>query len=99
MMRSINIGEGQTLIDVAMQHLGDASRVFEIMELNELGLTDEPAPGTTLLIPDVAVDRQYVVDAFAKKGLVPASTELETAEETDEEGIDYWAIEDDFEVQ
>jgi hypothetical protein len=95
--KGLTVGEGQTLIDIAMQFLGDASRAFEIADLNGLSITDNLTPGQTLIIPEPAIDKIKIVAAFA--GLQPASMDDENVLDEVFDGIDYWAIEEDFIVQ
>lgn len=94
----VTVCEGQTLIDIAMQYCGDALAVADVAKLNGLGITDELTPGQTILIPDVAIDKVKIVEAFA--GLVPASKD-DDDNVLDQvlDGIDYWIIEEDFIVQ
>lgn len=99
-MRSIEIGEGQTLIDIAMQYCGDALRVFDVAELNGLQITDDLVPGEFLKVPDAEIDKEKITIEFSNYGLQPASRPDTFDEAGDEpEGIDYWAIDDDFIVQ
>lgn len=59
MASTIKVYEGQSLLDICVQHCGSISALFEIMHLNNLeDLT--LVPGTDLLIPDVI--NQQVVD-------------------------------------
>ncbi len=101
MMQVIKTGEGQTLLDIAMQYTGDVSRAVEIAHLNGLQLTDDLEAGMELQVPEAAIDKQYIAEAFAENDLHPASGETELPNADDEvlEGIDYWTIEDDFIIQ
>lgn len=96
MMRSIKIQEGQTLVDIAMQYCGDALAVFDVAELNGIGITDEPEIGQILFVPDPAIDKIKIVEAFRK--LVPASKGDTDVSDLANAGIDFWAIEEDFMV-
>lgn len=98
-MQHIKAGEGQTLIDIAMQYCGDAMRLFEIAELNNLDITDDLTGGQTLIVPDEEIDKNKIVIEFSKFDLVPSSKDDEADIIVRLEGIDYWAIEDDFVVQ
>lgn len=46
--------EGQTLLDIVLQELGDADLAFELAEANGLNVSDVLAPGTQLLLPKMA---------------------------------------------
>ncbi|MGN6604570.1 MAG: LysM peptidoglycan-binding domain-containing protein [Ginsengibacter sp.] len=92
-MRTITVSEGQTLLDIAMQYCGDASVLFDIADLNGLEVTDDLVPGQQLLVPDAEIDKQAVADAFSD-GIIPSSTDDNIIPV--DEGIEFWAIEDDF---
>lgn len=100
-MPTITVREGQTLADIAVQYLGDAARINEIADLNGILMTDELSIGQQLYIPeDVAIDKRYVKDTFIDYALIPASKSTGSVIEVNEdEGIGFWAIEDDFVVQ
>lgn len=95
-MQSIKVSEGQTLLDVAIEHLGDASRWDEIADLNGMGLTDALPIGGVLLVPDAAIEKQGVVDLFKPSYQKPSSAEDQGLAEIFGEGLEYWAIEVDF---
>lgn len=97
-MRNIKTGEGQALVDIAMEYCGDALRVFELADLNNISVTQELQPGTSLIIPDSEIDKIKIIAAFTNEGLHPASKEDEF-EDSDFDGVDYWIIEEDFIVQ
>ena len=98
-MQIIKVGEGQTLIDIAMQYCGDALRVFDVADLNGLQITDDLEPGSELKVPDAAIEKRAVVIEFSRLSLFPASIEDIDPGDEQLEGIDYWAIDDDFIVQ
>ena len=89
--------EDQTAIDMAMQCSGTIENVFEFLEANGLGLTDE-----LVLMRDykkcVLLNAQ--VAAVFNNIRRPASgyTVVESQLPVRLEGIDYWGIEDDFVV-
>jgi hypothetical protein len=95
-MQTIKVQAGQSLFDIAVQYLGDVERVFEIADINGLMTTNEVEPGTWLVVPDLDMAKRYVVDAFSKRNLSPASITDSGIEAAALDGIDYWAIEDDF---
>lgn len=101
-MRTITVSEGQSLLDIAVEHCGDVEKAYDIAEMNSIELTEELQPGTSLKVPNVEVDRKATTEMFTAKGLKPATKDnggLIELPPLDEEGIDFWAIEDDFEVQ
>jgi hypothetical protein len=48
----IIVSVGQNLIDIAIQHLGDAQAVHELARLNKLSVTADLIVGSTLQLPD-----------------------------------------------
>ena len=100
-MKTVEVLDGQTLVDIAAQELGDIDRVFEIAQLNEMNITDELTAGQEILVPDFEISKGNMVDLFADKANAPASsiTESEGEDVVPQEGIDYWAIENDFVIQ
>lgn len=100
-MKSVTVLDRQTLIDIAAQELGDLERVYEIAQLNNLDLTADLITGSDIQVPDADTSKRNIIKLFADKANAPASAEdnniLEGGEEN--EGIDYWIIENDFIVQ
>lgn len=81
---------GQSLADIAVQHLGSFDKIAELAVLNGLALTGSLQPGQALTLPTVA-DKRIV--AFFKQGnYVPASGQVITTGE----GISFMGIEFDF---
>ena len=82
--------EGQTLLDIALQHTGDASKALDIALANGISLSDDLEPGATLTLPDTqgnkAMTQYYTVNK-----IMPA-----TSLETEIGGINYMGIEIDF---
>lgn len=95
-MPIIKVKEGQTLLDIAVQYLGDASKAFEIAITNGLNFSDDLVIGTELIVGDVAVDKKKVVKIFSENNLIPASGKTLSQQQ---EGIGYWAVGGDFIVQ
>ena len=56
---TVTVLANQTLLDIALQYLGDANQAFAIAEMNGINLTDELPD--TLTLPDV-VNTQAVVN-------------------------------------
>lgn len=95
MMRSIKTGEGQTVLDIAMQYCGDAGKAIEICVLNNVSITTDFAPGTILKVPDVAIEKEKIVKEFADNLLVPASND-EDEDTAAQGGIGFMIIGNDF---
>jgi len=90
-MANVTVKPGQTLVDVAVQHLGAESGVAALAQANGLDMTAEVVAGQVLTLPEV--ENKRVVKVYKERGYVPAtniSGELE--------GIEFWGIEYDFVV-
>lgn len=70
----ITVKNQQTLFDIAMQYMGDASYAMDIAVHNDIVLTDAPAPGTELDLPDVELSSAEIKVAknFITKKIDPA---------------------------
>lgn len=88
----ITVRPRQSLFDIAVQYGGGMQSVFELARLNDLEVTAELTAGQLLVAP-VAVSAT-VVTFFLEGGYFPASVDPGLLE-----GIDYWRIEYEFEVQ
>lgn len=95
-MQTITVKEGQTLLDIAMQYLGNSERVYDIANLNEIEITTDLVVGQELWIPDTEITDESIAEVFEENDLIPASMD---SIDIENEGIDFWAIEDDFIVQ
>jgi hypothetical protein len=93
MRQSRPIEANQTLLDIAIQELGDASRANEIAVMNGMSITDDLQPGAVLLIPEIARIFKFLANIFKDRGNTPASAIIV------EEGIEFWLLEKDFVVQ
>ena len=85
----------QSLIDIAIQHDGSMEELFAIARLNNVSVTADLIPGAKLKMIDQVTDSR-VVKMLKEGGWKPASAIAASALL---EGIDYWAIETEFEVQ
>jgi len=95
--KKVFVEEGQTVIDIVLQELGDAERIFEVAKLNGLGITDELAPGSYLLVPTYNQDKREIVRVFSDPSNKPASRRrISDIEVVLQQGIDYWAVNMDF---
>jgi len=98
-MKQVKILFGQTLIDLAVQELGDASRAFELAVLNGLNISDDLIAGQEILVPEAAREKKAVVLLFTDKANAPASADITGELKTQAEGVEFWTIEKDFIVQ
>jgi len=98
-MAIVILQQGQGLMDVAVQHCGDAGALFSLALANGLSITEELSPGTILELPEVS--NVGIKKYFSDKELVPATGEDSNKKfiELSPEGVDYWAISEDFIIQ
>ncbi len=97
-MNKVKVYNGQTLIDIAVQELGDPARVMEVAELNDMNVTDELVSGAMVIVPVFDKSKRSHVILFADPANRPASG-LNINEAALPEGIGYWYLENDFIVQ
>jgi hypothetical protein len=84
---------GQTLVDIAMQVLGTEQRLFELADLNDCGICDDISG--IVLCPQPTKDKQAIIKSL---NLHKPSSMFIGIDNPAPEGIEYWAIENDFEV-
>lgn len=89
-MTEIITYEGQTLLDIALQHTGDASKALDIALANGISLSDNLEPGATLTLPDTQGNKA-MTQYYTVNNIMPA-----TSLETEIGGINYMGIEIDF---
>lgn len=94
-----SILEGQTIIDLATQDLGDPERAMEIAVLNDRSITDHLVPGELLETPTAEESKYNMLRLFSNPANAPASDETDVEIIPVNEGIGYWRIENDFIVQ
>lgn len=87
------IQKHQTIIDLALLNSGSLEAFFEIALLNGLELTQEVNPGTNLLMPEIVERRP--VNYYQERGHIPITGVIDN-EELAGEGLEFWAIENDF---
>lgn len=93
MNNTYTVQESQTLEDVAVQLLGSAEAKFALAEMNNLGYTATLKTGQVLILPDV-YDKKVSL-YFKENGYIPAVRQ----DQQDLEGIEYWILELETEVQ
>jgi len=86
---------GQTWVDLVLQQLGDEERLFELCDANSNGITEDLIPGNEFVTLEAERDKQSVVNTLIKTK--PSSLYFGTGN-AEPGGIEYWAIEIDFEV-
>lgn len=87
---------GQSLLDIAVQQSGSLEGLLSIAIQNSISITDAIPAGSSV---DVAlVVSKPVADFFRVNGVKPATgiTDINIAQTISDEGIEFWAIEEDF---
>ncbi len=99
----ITVLHNQSLLDVAIQHTGSVMNVFSIAKANGMAVSDEIVAGAVLEIPTVIFPDNNILNYYQNKNIKPATAITATITggnpQAELEGIDYWAISDDFIVQ
>lgn len=65
------VQQGQSIIDIAVQHCGGAEAGYGVAELNGLSITDHVEVGQVLNLPDL-VDKD-IVRYYADRSIVAAT--------------------------
>lgn len=73
---NIKVQDRQTLLDVAIQYLGDAAGAIDLAQLNNISITDSPQTGQILKVDTDQVIDARVVSYLREKDVVPI-TDLE----------------------
>jgi hypothetical protein len=83
-----------------MQALGDMERAIELALLNGRAFTDDLQAGEVLMVPDFDSEKRSTVQLFRNAANRPASGDTFIAADPDSngEGIEFWALENDFVV-
>ena len=89
-MANVTVQLGQTLLDVAVQYLGDESGVAPLAFMNDLDMTGDVVAGQILALPEVVGKRK--VKVLKDGGHVPVTN----YNDAENEGIEYWDLEGDF---
>jgi hypothetical protein len=99
-MNKVTVSYGQTWLDIALQELGDMERAIELAQLNGRAITDELQAGEELIAPDFDSEKRSIIQLFRNAANKPASGDTFSAAEPGStgEGIEFWAIENDFVV-
>jgi hypothetical protein len=100
-MTKVTVSYGQTWFDIAMQEMGDVERTIELAQLNGRSITDPLEAGEVLMVPDFDSAKKSIVQLLRNKANNPASGDTLIAVDPDtgsNEGIEFWALENDFVV-
>lgn len=98
-MATVEVQQGQSLMDICMQHCGSATALKDLAILNNISPTSNVVVGSMLELP--AVVNEGIVKYFKEKGVVPATSEsaAKQLQQMQQEGIGYWSVGSDFVVQ
>ena len=66
-MNSVIVRDGQSLLDICLQELGDVAAAFELADANGLAITDQLTPGQRLTLPASRLGRPEVAGYFASQ--------------------------------
>ena len=98
----IRVTQGQSLLDVAIQHAGAPEAAFNFAAVNDLSITDTPETGD--LLEKVSALNKRVFNYFSNNALKPATAITASASGASggfgepEEGVEFWFVEYDFAV-
>lgn len=98
-MTKVTVSYGQTWFDIAMQELGDIERTVELAQLNGRSITDALEAGEVLNVPGFDSTKRSIVQLFLTQANKPASGDTSIAVDPEtggNEGIEFWALENEF---
>ncbi len=72
---NITVLPGQTLLDLALQHYGDASAVVRLCVDNGYNVGDSVAVGAVLKVDPAKIVNKQVVAYYAQQGVAPATVQ------------------------
>ncbi|GGG33444.1 hypothetical protein [Hymenobacter glacieicola] len=67
-MNKVVAGEGQSLLDVCLQTLGDMGALYDLADANDMAITDPLTPGQAVVVPASVSGRPEVVAFFSARG-------------------------------
>lgn len=92
------VQQGQNLMDMAIEHCGDATALFDLAVINGLSATQEVNAGLDLVVPGVinAAVKNYLSSQKTSHQKAAVATNNDANRFARPTGIDYWIIETDF---
>ncbi|MDR1203737.1 MAG: hypothetical protein LBL58_19175 [Tannerellaceae bacterium] len=75
-MRTVIPQERQTLLDLAIEYCGDVEAVFEIMQLNDLSITEELLAGKEIIVPEPYARK--ITEFYQSNNIQPATAYIQT---------------------
>jgi hypothetical protein len=97
-MTPVTVHDGQTLLDISLQVVGDLTIVFKIAELNGLQITDDLLVGNSLIVPLPARNKLHLSEMFKGFERLQSGTNESSLTEG-RSGIGFSSIEEDFIIQ
>ena len=96
----VTILNSQSLLDIALQHTGNAQNAFLIAKENSLSVTSYLVAGYEVTIPYGVAFNREMLDFYNSKKVQPATDENynELTHPEEFEGIGYWIINKNFKV-
>ena len=95
MNNSVTVQEGQNMLDLSIQHLGDQSGIFALALANNMSITAVIAPGAKMILPNVV--NKEVGKLFYDKQYIPATDSAASIAAT-KKGIGTMIIGTDFKI-
>ena len=74
-MLLIEIKQGQTLVDIALQYYGDSLSVFDLAKDNDIDISEELTTGQTLIIYQDKIINKRVVEQLKNEILATKTDE------------------------
>lgn len=98
---TVTVLHNQSLLDIAVRYCGTAMAAFDIAVLNGYPVSAEMPIGTLLEIPSEGYGKNEIVSYFNRNSHQPATAwnKENSMVQPQPEGISFWAINFDFEVQ
>lgn len=97
---NVTVLHSQSLLDIAIQHTGNVGNSVFIAMSNGLAASEQLVPGMVIKIPNDIVIEKSMVDYFKIRQHPPIATRSTNEVEIKPlGGINYWEIEETFEVQ
>lgn len=94
-MATATVEEGQNMLDMAIQHTGDQSGIFDFALANNCSITGMLQPGAKMVVPDLV--NNAVAKLFFDKQYIPATDDT-AAEFNMPKGIGTMIIGVDFKI-
>lgn len=88
----VTVLRNQSLFDIAIRETGSASTVFDLVQQNDVGLTDGLLPSTSVDVPDKDYGFKAVVDFFRANPIFPATAIDDLQLPDQQSGIGFMAV-------